>query len=265
MRSLRVLAVITILAGGCLAGCGRGSAAGTQAENILPAKPGAAAIDPADVAGLVDTARNDLSDSAFWRLGDDVEQLHKLPSDRLSQRVNLQRNQAVEQLEQVLMARWAERWAASNQAGLFQRAQSAVAQAMAGAPERFQDAVTEVTEDAIRGVACKEVSNLATMTLSPPSANQPDDQEWPGDVLSAGDIISDAETILGGTISPYLGSYMNWNTWYGEVTDFAGEAAQAISGNQSVYLNVLSNPAGQRAAYAYVSYCYAPPVYQQPE
>lgn len=256
MRSIRILAAITILAGVCLAGCGRGSSAGTEAEAFLPAKPAAAAINGGDVEHFIYGVRDDLDNSSFWRMGDDVEHLNQLPPAGLSKGLSLQRTREINDLEAVLLSRWASRLAASLLASLPPKAAEVISDQAAEVPERFQESLTEVTEDALRGVACRAISNLATVVIEPDTANQPDDENWRGDIVEA------AERILGGTLSFYIGQSMSWASWGSEVNEFAGQVSDDITNDPPAYLNILSKPQGQRAAWAYLKYCYAPPFYQ---
>jgi hypothetical protein len=259
MRSIRLLAVLSILVGSCLAGCGHASPAGTSAQL------GVAAINGGTAEDVVDAARSDFRSSAFWRLGGDVKQLSELPSTGLGA-ISSERNSELNQLEVLLLGRWADNWTAYRQYRLPQMAAAVVDYVTVRMPENYEEALNDVTEDAIRGMACREVYDLAITAVSPQSAvlnpqpaNDQYTEAWPGNILSSDDIISDAKTIIGGTISPYIGLYMNWVSWYNEVTQFAGQVSATISSNPPAYVNILSNPEGQRAAYVYARYCYAPP------
>ncbi len=155
---------------------------------------------------------------------------------------------------------WVGRWAAVTQSRLTQTAATAVANATMNATANFKAALAEVTEDAARGVMCNQIFNLATVAISPGTANPPDDEDW------RGDIEKEAETLLAGTFNPAgIEQVMNWYNWGVDVNNFANQASQAVRSNPTPYLNILSTPAGHRAAYAYVKFCYAPPAYDGPE
>jgi hypothetical protein len=263
VRAATLMMAILLLAAGCLAGCGRAAPPGTTAENVLPARPAqpaeagrvaSAAIDIGAAEDLFYSVDHDLGASDISGLSRDFEQLRDLPTGDLDTNIAWQRQLDINQVAQALLGDWANGRVNDARAQLIKKAAAVATEVTRQVNEQFKEALTEVTEDAIRSLTCQDMLNSVTLILSPTQVGQSDADDWKGDIEE------DAYQLLAGTFNPKgIAAVMNWASWYNEVTSSAAKASQAMLANPQPYLDILSTPGGRRATAVFVRYCYAPP------
>jgi hypothetical protein len=212
--------------------------------------------DTAQVAeDAMSALRETPHDADFSQLGHDAIHLDKLPDKDFSSDDLNRRHALVESAARSLMQSWAARWAALNQLPLITKAAAIARDDTLIPTENFKDAVSDVTEDAIRGQTCQLILNYVAPNPNPAATNPPDNDEWQSNIADV------AENILAKTFDPDgIARVMDWNSWTDDVTSAAQQASRAIVSDPVPYANLLSNPAGVRATYVYAKYCYAPPV-----
>ena len=239
MRRLFVYVIIFFIMSICLAGC---------PHPLPPAATDQAARD------ALNAIKDDLNGSDADQLARDAEHLDGLPSgDFASGDLNL-RTSLIQQAAVKSLDLWAGFWVISEKEIIKNDAQQDAAKDTVDASDRFKDALSDVTEDAIRGKTCESILNLVAPEPRANATGSPDDAEWKGDIEQ------DAASVLVKTFRfTGIDSVMQWASWYTDVTSAASQAAASIATESVSDIQFLSNPAGQRATAIYVRYCYAPP------
>lgn len=238
MGKLFVYVIMFFIMSVCLAGCPHPS----------PAVTDQAARD------ALNAVKDDLNGSDADQLARDTEHLDGLPagdfaSGDLNLRTSLMQQAAVRSLDL-----WADFWVIGEKANLKNEAQQDAAKDTVGASDRFKEALTDVTEDAIRGKTCENILNLVAPEPRASATDSPDDAKWKGDIEQ------DAASVLVKTFGfTGIDNAMQWVSWYNDVTSSASQATASIAAQPVSDIQFLSNPAGQRATAIYVRYCYAPP------
>lgn len=198
--------------------------------------------------------REDPHGTDFSQLEHDAVDLDKIPSKDFSSDDLNRRHVLVESAARSLVQSWAARWVTLDALSLITKAADIAKRDTLNPTESFKDAVSDVTEDAIRGQTCQLILNYVAPNPNPTSTNPPDNDEWRSDIAEV------AENILAKTFDPDgIAKVMDWKSWTDDVTSAAQQASLAIVSNPVPYADLLSNPAGVRATYVYAKYCYAPP------
>jgi hypothetical protein len=202
----------------------------------------------------LNTLEHDVHGSDTEHLAPDIDHLHSMPAgDFSSGDLNL-RNTLIRQAAIKSLDNWANVWVLSRIMTVAKQAGQAANNHIVYAPDAFKPALTDVTEDAIRGQICKDILDLVAPDPNPSATDSPDDTAWQGD------IVQDATAVLAKTFGFSTADYLvEWDSWYSDVTDAAQQAATSIADEPVPDIQFLSNPAGQRATAIYVRYCYAPP------
>lgn len=202
----------------------------------------------------INAIKHDLNGSDETQLGDDIGNLDGLSSSEFSGGDLHLRSTLLTQAATEVLNNWADNWVKSTENNLATNAQQDASNDTTNATDSFKEALSNVTEDAIRGQTCKDILNLVAPNPNPTATSEPDDKEWQGDIeQDAADVLAKTFNLTG------VDEVMEWTEWSNDVTSAAQQAADSITTTPVPYINLLSNPAGRRATAIYVRYCYAPP------
>jgi hypothetical protein len=203
--------------------------------------------------------RHDLGDADNAQLEADTSKLDGIPSGDFKGNDLQLRSALLTRTATDFLEIWSRAWAHSHEETLPQEAgQTAEDTAQDEATEQFLDALTAVTQDAIRGKTCDLILNQVAPDPDPSATSTPDDQDWQGDIAQ------DADDVLAKTFDPDgIAQVMDWSEWTDEVTSAAQQAAASVSSDPVPYIQFLANPEGRRATAVYVKYCYAPPTAEE--